>query len=315
MQEIVDFVKIFACLIALVFVLVQVQQPAAKKGAWLPSVDNAAKREYEVWALRYSVVWMGIFGVVVVTKAYKSFDADGYMYLCCGLALPLLLQPLFFPLPAEKNLPLFLRYSFKANVWIAGFSFIGNYWYTHYFYSVLKATYTMPSHRLNNVPIALYFATHFYFTSYHTFSNLILRKVETSFAPTTLRSLLFWAVVVTFSYFTAFMESFTISSYEYYSFSVPKALIYSLGSFFYGIYFLVSFPVFYRLDEKVSLKEKVAPHTLFQTVFEVLGSGMLVLLLLDFCRIGLGVPLNVPGSFFCVSEVGKQCVFKSGGGR
>jgi hypothetical protein len=41
----------------------------------------------------------------------------------------------------------------------------------------------------------------------------------------------------------------------------------------------------------------------------------LVLLLLDFCRIGLGVPLNIPGSFFCVSEVGKQCVFKSGGGR
>ena len=59
------------------------------------------------------------------------------------------------------------------------FSFIGNYWYTHYFYSVLKARYTFPSHRLNDVPIALFFATHFYFVTYHTLSNLILRKIET----------------------------------------------------------------------------------------------------------------------------------------
>ena len=29
------------------------------------------------------------------------------------------------------------------------------------------------------VPIALYFATHFYFVTYHTFSNLLLRKIET----------------------------------------------------------------------------------------------------------------------------------------
>jgi hypothetical protein len=71
------------------------------------------------------------------------------------------------------------RYSFKANLWIAIFSFIGNYWYTHYFYSVLGARYTFPSHRLNDVPIALYFATHFYFVTYHTFSNLLLRKIET----------------------------------------------------------------------------------------------------------------------------------------
>ena len=28
------------------------------------------------------------------------------------------------------------RYSFKANLWIFIFGFIGNYWYTHYFYNV-----------------------------------------------------------------------------------------------------------------------------------------------------------------------------------
>lgn len=60
-----------------------------------------------------------------------------YLFLCVGLALPFLLQPLLFPFSAEKCLPLYCRYSVKANVWLAIFSFIGNYWYTHYFYSVL----------------------------------------------------------------------------------------------------------------------------------------------------------------------------------
>ena len=87
-----------------------------------------------------------------------------------------------YPLPTESKKPLFERYSFKANLWIAIFSFIGNYWYTHYFYSVLSAKYTFPAHRLNDVPISMYFATHFYFVTYHTFSNLMLRKIETRYA-------------------------------------------------------------------------------------------------------------------------------------
>jgi len=35
--------------------------------------------------------------------------------------------------------------------------------YTHYFYRVLKADYTFPAHRLNDVPLCLYFMTHAYF--------------------------------------------------------------------------------------------------------------------------------------------------------
>jgi hypothetical protein len=35
--------------------------------------------------------------------------------------------------------------------------------YTHYFYRVLKADYTFEAHRLNDVPLCLYFMTHAYF--------------------------------------------------------------------------------------------------------------------------------------------------------
>lgn len=72
--------------------------------------------------------------MVIITQAYERFDENSYMMLGTSLAAPFLLQPIFYPLPAEAKLPLTLRYSFKANVWIAIFSYIGNFWYTHYFY-------------------------------------------------------------------------------------------------------------------------------------------------------------------------------------
>ena len=104
----------------------------------------------------------------------------------------------------------------------------------------------MPAHRLNDVPIALYFATHFYFVFYHTMSNMMLRLIETRYAPGLSRTIFFWSCIIAFSYFTAFMETLTISNYEDYSFS-DKDMVYKVGSFFYGLYFLVSYPVFYRL--------------------------------------------------------------------
>ena len=159
--------------------------------------------------------------------------------------MPFLLQPVLFPLKSERDQTILSRYSFKANVWIAIFSFIGNYWYTHYFYAILGAKYTFPSWRLNDVPIPLYFATHFYFVTYHTFSNMILRKIESRYVPCIARSILFWVVVLVFAYFTAFMETLTISSFPYYSFE-NRNTVYSIGSAFYSIYFIVSFPVFYR---------------------------------------------------------------------
>lgn len=100
----------------------------------------------------------------------------------------------------------------------------------------------MPAWRLNDVPIALTFATHFYFSTYHTFSNLMLRKIETTWRPDRARFLFTAAAIFAFSYFTAFMETFTISAYPDYSFE-DRRMAYTVGSAFYGIYFIVSFPV------------------------------------------------------------------------
>ena len=64
-------------------------------------------------------------------------------------ALPCMLLPPLLQPAAEREKPLVQRYWFKANAWIAMFSFIGNYFWTHYFYHLLGASYTFPAHQLN----------------------------------------------------------------------------------------------------------------------------------------------------------------------
>ena len=64
----------------------------------------------------------------------------------------------------------------------------------------------------------MYFATMFYFTSYHSLSNSLLRFIDTSYAPSTARTALAAATVGGLAYGTAFMESLSISSFPYYKF-------------------------------------------------------------------------------------------------
>jgi len=241
---VLTMVLIFLAQLALLGLLSFALAPYSVPGNWLPEPKgNESKYLYEVWALKYSIFWIGCFAAIVAFQMYERLDENGYMLVCGGLAAPLLLQPFLAPLgPREAAQPLAQRYSFKANAWIFIFSHIGNYWYTHYFYTVLKARYTMPAWRLNDVPLALTFATHFYFTTYHTFSNLMLRKIETTWRPSSARAVFTAASVVAFAYFTAFMETFTISAYPDYSFE-DRFMAYTVGSAFYGIYFIVSFPV------------------------------------------------------------------------
>ena len=80
--------------------------------------------------------------------AHKS----GYLAIGLGASLPCIILPWYLETKADRSKPWFQKYWVKANIWIAIFSFIGNYFWTHYFYTVLGAEYTFPSWRLNEVP-------------------------------------------------------------------------------------------------------------------------------------------------------------------
>ena len=124
-------VLIFFAQLVVLGVLSLTLTPYSVPGNWLPEPKgNESKHLFEVWALKYSAFWIGCFAAVVGFRVYEVLDQNGYMYVCGGLALPLLLQPIFMPLGArERSQKLTERYSFKANVWILIFSHIGNYWY------------------------------------------------------------------------------------------------------------------------------------------------------------------------------------------
>ncbi|KAG2676159.1 hypothetical protein I3760_12G040000 [Carya illinoinensis] len=118
------------------------------------------------------------------------------------------------------------RYWVKASLWIIIFSYVGNYFWTHYFFTVLGASYTFPSWKMNDFP--------------------------------------------------------------YYEF-VDRSSMYKVGSLFYAIYFIVSFPMFLRIDEKPG-----DPWDLPRVAVDALGAAMLVTIILDLWRLFLGpiVPMS-----------------------
>jgi hypothetical protein len=119
---------------------------------WLAA--NPSKRWTEVFFLAYSPFWIAwALGILVPFKLYDRLDEWGYLAVGLAAALPCFLLPLLVlkPCPSDARLPLLERHWVKANLWIAIFSHIGNYFWTHYFFNLLGAAYTLPSHRLNGV--------------------------------------------------------------------------------------------------------------------------------------------------------------------
>ena len=255
---------------------------------------------------------MWCLGVLVPFKLYDRLNEWGYLAIGLAAALPCVLLPPFLESKAERAKPLSQKYWVKANLWIAVFSFIGNYFWTHYFYQLLGASYTFPAHRLNDVscarascaegpsvpaawltprlaplqvPITLYLMTHAYFCLYHALSNMLIRRVRNAakghgaLAQAASEA----AAVFVLAYATAYGETLTISHFPYYSFK-DKAAMYKTGSLFYAIYFFVSFPMFFRMEEEPRGKS----FSLWRVVVDALAAGMLVTCLLDFWRLGVG---------------------------
>lgn len=276
---------------------------------------NVGKQRGERFFFMYSLLyWVPIMAYIVVSGSYHTFDAESYMKVGAAIALPAVIVPLAAPaLCDDPHLPISQRYTTKANVFIWILSFIGNYLWTHYFYSVLHCSYTFPVSKwsLNEVPFALYLITHGYFHLYHVLSNVMLRvywrtvgerstisyallgddsadtKQRSASSNSRLRRAIIALVSVSVlvfvvSYVTAFGEAYTIARFEHYVIPDRHAM-YLYGSVFYAIYFWCSFPVFYRLDEG-----RGECWSISRTVIEALSACMAVTMILDAWRLSIG---------------------------
>ncbi|KAJ3147554.1 Bifunctional protein GlmU [Geranomyces michiganensis] len=253
--------------------------------------SSLSKRRGERFFLVYSLAWVLLIAVIVQKRLYLSFDANCYLLLGLVIFLPAPLVPIFLPaLCDDPSVPFRRRYTTKANIWIAVYSFIANYVFTHYFYQVLHVSYTFPAHRLNDVPFALYLVTHGYFILYHVVATLAARllwRVVLSNRASKTNYVIAGAVLLTGSILTAFLETWTIKSFPYYTYPDQRAML-TTGSVFYAIYFVISFPCFARIDEAPGVV-----WTVTETVKDVLAASMAITLLLDAWRLALG-PLVLP---------------------
>lgn len=79
--------------------------------------------------------------------------------------------------------------------------------------------------------------------------------------------------------------------FPYYTF-VDRDRMYTVGSLFYAIYFFVSFPMFYRMDEYTKQRK----WTVKEAAVDSLAASMLVTILLDLWRISVGGITGAAGS-------------------
>jgi len=222
---------------------------------------------------------VGIFASIVSTRIFEKFTSTSYLIVGIIIGIPPIVYPLLFPGP-ESHIDWRERYTTKANAFIFIFAWIGNYFWTHYFYRILGATYTFPSWRLNEVPFCLYLISHSYFLLYHTLANLLQRRFWNAVGNQMTLTLAGMAggLVFAMAYTTALMEVWTIENFPYYSYP-NRHDMFVYGSVFYAIYFIVSYPMFFRMDEGDK------KWSLSRAIIEAFAAGMIVTILLDAWRL------------------------------
>jgi cycloeucalenol cycloisomerase len=130
------------------------------------------------------------------------------------------------------------------------------------------------------VPLSRYLDTMGFFTVYHTIAIVAMRRVRnmTSSLPAIGQRALWVAIVIVAAVFFAWAETFfyiqnAVSSTVWY---VDKGAMLRVGTSLYCLYFLVSFPNLFRLDETADQK-----WTLRRTIVEASFVSMVTLFVID----------------------------------
>ena len=188
---------------------------------------------------------------------------------------------------------------FKLNLYMAVWVFYATYFHTEYFFELLGLRYRFPAVALHfdsqlvgpdeasaaasyqKVPVGMYFNSIAFFLVYHTTAVVCMRRVRSAtlrFAPLG-RRLAWVAIVAGTALFFAWAETrlYLTEQATANVWYVDLERMLRLGSVFYALYFVVSFPNVYRLDERPD----APPWTLSRTVVEASFVAMTSLLLLD----------------------------------
>ena len=241
----------------------------------------------EKFFLIYSPIWMILMGIMMPTGWAQNCNNITLLLHGALVAGPLFVVPFLLRRNAHSDRPWYDSYWLKANLYIGLLSFFGNYFGTEYFFDVLGMVYNFPNATTTldatllgrsdqPVPVIMYLYTHAYFMTYHTTAIIVLRRILTSGIPAS--KLLFLPLALVIGYFWAWMETKAMANpmmaTAFYYTKLDAMLAY--GSAVYSLYFIVSFPVFYFLDENADKR-----WDLWRVSAAGLAASMLVFYLLD----------------------------------
>ncbi|NVB43082.1 hypothetical protein G6O69_34990 [Pseudenhygromyxa sp. WMMC2535] len=278
--------------------------PRSSSARWLSS--NPQKAAAERFYLFYTPVWITFMAVVMLSGIYRRWGDPGFMLFGTAVAAPMILVPMLGARkpgpdqPAQPAQPFWRSVWLRLNLWNAIFVFIGSYFFTHYFFDVLGMRYRFPTQWNlqaalvgtgdpldpgllgggREVPLFLYPLTLAYFMTYHVAMTVTLRWLRTRFELGTLGRVV---ALVVLAYATAFAETFFMAIpaledvFEY----LDRGRMLAWGSVFYACFFVVSVPMFARIDED-------EPWTAGRTAISALATGMAVFIILDLWALVLG---------------------------
>jgi cycloeucalenol cycloisomerase len=257
----------------------------------------------KAWAEKFFLIFLPIFfGINGLIMSQGWLDVGNFWNITQNL---LMWVPYCLILPAllrrNSGVAWHQSYWFKYNVYMFVYVFFATYFHTEYFFSTLGIRYKFPNVTLyldsallgppeataletyQKIPPGMYFNAIAFFIVYHTYAVVLMRRVRTLTldASPFVRRLLWVITVAAASYFFAWAETYfyvastDMSKDNVWYVDLPRML--TIGSACYALYFLVSFPNVYRLDED----EKGERWSIPRTIMEASAVSMIVLLLLD----------------------------------
>ncbi len=243
------------------------------------STQLAAKRWLERFFLFYTPLWTAVCALVMWSGAFKRWGDWGHLLFGIGLALPLWLVPLAAGI--ERGTPLPERYTVRASLFIALFSFLQNYFGAPMFFRCFGMEYHFHvTWSGNGSPWFLSFMTVAYFSTYFAIMQLGLRNADALLAKVTwvpLRRALRVVVCLLLGYSMAFAETLTMANEwlrGYFAYA-DKTTMMAYGSLCYGTLLCIALPLYARLGEEQGPGQ---PAPLAAVLWQVLGANLLVLI-------------------------------------
>ncbi|MEZ4356178.1 MAG: hypothetical protein R3F16_21300 [Myxococcota bacterium] len=274
---------------------------------WLSPNDDKA------WAEKLYLVFIPIFfGYNAVIQNMGWLDAGNFWHTTQNL---LMWVPycVVLPMILRRNhpLPYHQQWWFKFQVYLFVLVFWLTFFHTEYFFEALGMRYRFPDvswyfdsaylgpdqatalETFQRIPIGMYLNTMAFFTVYHIASPVVIRRLSNlagGGSAAVRRAAFFVAVAITALFF-AWAETFfymTAPAHDnVWYIDLPWML--KIGSWFYMIYFVFTFPNVFGLDER----REQQPWSHYRLVIEPTAMALFILFVLDLWVL-VGLP-TVPG--------------------